>query len=213
MPAEFDEQPLVRFAREGDLDAFNILVDRYQGFLFRIALRMLGDEDDAADAAQVAWISAFRKIKGFRGGHLRTWLARIVVNTCYDELRRRHRRREVSLVPVNGEGERIEEDFWLADAAPGVEQRADVRQFEYTVQGCLQSLAPVYRTMLVLVDIEGLSYEEAAAAAGVPLGTVRSRVSRARMALRQSLKETADLLSTPTRFQTPFPKQSRVRCP
>ena len=84
------------------------LIDRYQDLLFRIALRILGDEDNAADATQVAWISAYRKINGFRGGHLRIWLVRVVVNACYDEIRRRHRRREVPLLAVNTDGEEID---------------------------------------------------------------------------------------------------------
>ncbi len=92
MASELDERTLIQSAQHGDLDAFNLLIDRYQALLFRIALRMLGDEDNAADATQVAWISAFRKINGFHGGQLRTWMVRVVVNACHDEIRRRHRR-------------------------------------------------------------------------------------------------------------------------
>ncbi len=213
MSCELDEQTLIQSARRGDLEAFNLLIDRYQDLLFRIALRMLGDEDSAADATQMAWISAFYKINGFRGGHLRTWLARVVVNTCYDEIRRRHRRREVPLLQVNTEGEEIEAAFWLADSAPGVEERAETREFEEKIHECLQSLTPVYRTMLILVDIEGLTYEEAALAANVPLGTVRSRLARARIALRQRLRETADLLPAGQRFQVLPSEQARVRHP
>jgi RNA polymerase sigma-70 factor (ECF subfamily) len=201
MSCELDEQILIQSTRRGDLQAFNLLIDRYQDLLFSIALRILGDEDSAADATQVAWISAYRKINGFRGGHLRIWLVRVVVNACYDELRRRHRRHEVPLQEVNLDGREIESAAWLVDPAPGVEERMDAEEFERVMHECLQSLTLVYRTMLVLVDIEGLSYEEAASAAGVPLGTVRSRMARARMALRQRLQETADLLPTRQRFQ------------
>ncbi len=212
MAAELDESSLVYSAQHGDLEAFNLLVDRYQGLLFRIALRMLGDEDDAADAAQLAWISAFRNLNGFRGGNLRTWLARVVVNTCYDEIRRRHRRREVPLQQVNAEGQEIEEDCWLADPVPGVEDIVGAKEFDNAVGKCLQTLAPVYRSMLVLVDIEGMSYEEAALASHVPMGTVRSRLARARMALRDKLQSMSELLPN-TGLRSSMPRQVRVRVP
>lgn len=213
MSGELDEQILIQSAQHGDLEAFNLVVDRYQNLLFRIALRMLGDEDQAADATQMAWIAVFRKINGFRYGRLRTWLARVVVNTCYDEIRRQHQRRDLPLLSLNDDGEEIEADSWLMDSAPGVEEIVDTAEFDKLIQECLQSLAPVYRTMLILVDIEGLSYEEAAIAAGVPMGTVRSRLARARMGLRQRLQENADLSPARQRFQVLPPKQARVRCP
>ncbi len=213
MSNETDEQALIRSAQGGNLEAFNFLVDRYQDLLFRIALRILGDEDAAADATQTAWISAFRKIGEFRGGRLKTWLARVVVNTCYDEIRSQHRRRQVPLLPVDTDREEVEAAYWLADPGPGVEEIVETAEFGNIMTQCLQSLAPVYRTMLVLIDIEGLSYEEAAKAAGIPLGTVRSRLARARMALRERLRETADLSPVCRRYQIPIPRQARVRCP
>ncbi len=211
MPAELDELSLIQSAQSGNLDAFNVLVDRYQSLLFRIALRMLGDEDDAADAAQLAWISAFRNLNTFRGGNFRTWLARVVVNTCYDEIRRRHRRHEQPLQTANSDGDEIETDCWLADPAPGVEEVIDSKEFEQQVDRCLQTLTPVYRTMLVLVDIEGMSYEEAAAAARVPMGTVRSRLARARLALRERLQASSAMLPS-TYLHVPASERVRVRC-
>ncbi len=210
MAAGLDESSLVYSAQCGDLEAFNVLVDRYQSLLFRITLRMLGDEDDAADATQLAWISAFRNIRGFRGGNLRTWLARVAVNTCYDEIRRRHRRREVPLQELNTEGQEVETDCWLADPTPGIEEMLDTKEFDHVVGTCLQSLPLVYRTMLVLVDIEGMSYEEAAKAAQVPMGTVRSRLARARMALREKLQHNTDVLPS-TGLPVSLPGQARVR--
>lgn len=209
MSAELDELAIIHRASSGDLEAFNVLVDRYQSLLFRIALRMLADEDDAADATQLAWVSAFRNLGGFRGGNLRTWLARVVINTCYDEIRRQHRRHESPLTHVDAGGEEIDTDCWLADPAPGLEQLVDTKEFEHALSDCLQSLPAVYRTMLVLVDIEGLSYEEAAAAARVPLGTVRSRLARARLALREQLRQMPDVL--PTGYLPSVPAQPRVR--
>ncbi len=213
MSCVLDEEVLIQSAQRGDLEAFNLLIVRYQDLLFRIALRMLGDEDSAADAAQAAWLSAFRKINGFRGGRLRTWLARVLVNTCYDAIRRRHRRREVPLLPVNADGNEIEAAHWLADPTPSVEERVDTQEFEKIMHECIQSITPVYRAMLVLVDIEGLSYEEAANVIGVPMGTVRSRLARARMALRLRLQEVADILPVRYSLQVLPPKSARVRCP
>ncbi len=213
MSGQLDEQTLIQSSQHGDLQAFNCLIERYQALLFRIALRILGDEDNAADAAQVAWISAFRNINGFRGGNLRAWLMRIVVNACYDEIQRRHRRGEIPLQPAGSDGERAAFAFWLADPAPGVEEQVDRDDLEAIIQESLQSLTPVYRAVLVLIDIEGLSYEEAASAARVPLGTVRSRLARARLALRQRLNETADILPARQRFQILPCKQARMRCP
>lgn len=213
MAGEIDEHTLIQSAQRGDPQAFNLLIDRYQALMYRIALRMLGDEDDADDAAQTAWISAFHKLPGFRGGQLRMWLARVVVNTCYDEIRRRHRRRELPLAPANRDGDDdMEAPYWLQDRAPGVEEAVEVREFEAILGNCLQSLTPVYRSMLVLVDVEGMSYEDAALVAGVPLGTVRSRLARARMALRQRLVEAADLVPDSPRFSTGVPRHERARC-
>ena len=212
MTGEIDEHTLVQAAQRGNAEAFNVLIDRYQALIYRIALRMLGDEDDADDAAQTAWITAFHKLNGFRGGQLRIWLARVVVNACYDEIRRRHRRRELPLLPDSIDGEEVEAPYWLEDPAAGVEETVEVREFEAIVQNSLQSLTPVYRSMLVLVDIEGMSYDEASLAAGVPLGTVRSRLARARMALRKRLGETADPLPDPPRHATAAPAHTRARC-
>jgi RNA polymerase sigma-70 factor (ECF subfamily) len=193
MTGNFDEPALIRSAQQGDLAAFNLLVDHYQGQLFRVAYRMLGDVDSAADATQTAWLAAFHKFAQYRGGRLNSWLMHILVNVCYDQLRLQHRRPEVGLYPGNNDGEEFENPYWLLDTSPGVEESVDARQFDAAVQRALQRLPEVYRTMIVLVDIEGYGYEEAAAALRVPLGTVRSRVARGRMALRRQLEESGDI--------------------
>lgn len=213
MSSELDEHALIQSAKQGDLDAFNHLVLRYQDLLFRLALGVLGDEDSAADATQVALLSAFRKFNEFRGGVLRSWLARVVLNACYDEIRRGRSRREEPLVRVNAAGEEVDTTSWLEDPLPGPEARLDMHELEQAIQACLQSLEPIYRAMLVLVDVEGMTYEEAARAAGLPLGTVKSRLARARMALRQRLREIPDLLPARYSFQVPLPEQAEVRYP
>ncbi len=193
-----EEKELVKAAQRGDLDAFNALIVRYQNLLYGIALRMLNDEDTASDAVQEALISAFSKFNTFRGGSLRSWLARVTVNACYDEMRRKRRQREVPLEQFNMEGEEVEDLSWMIDPAARPEERYESYEMESAIQESLNHLTPAYREALVLVDIEGLSYEEASVAAQVPVGTVKSRLARARLQIRSSLQGYQDLL--PTQF-------------
>src|SRR5215207_8189976 len=99
-----EEKFLIQAAQRGDLNAFNELVLHYQNLLFGIALRMLGDEDIASDAVQEALISAFSKFNTFRGGSLKSWLARVTINACYDEMRRKRRQREMPMEQFNTDG-------------------------------------------------------------------------------------------------------------
>lgn len=193
-----EEKDLIKAAQRGDLNAFNALILRYQNLLFGIALRMLGDEDTASDAVQEALISAFSKFNTFRGGSLRSWLARVTVNACYDEMRRKRRQREVPIEQFNMEGEEVEDLSWLIDPAARPEEQYDSFEMESAIQQSLNLLTPAYREALVLVDIEGLSYEEASMAARVPVGTVKSRLARARLQIRSALQGYKDLL--PTQF-------------
>ncbi|MBN1450317.1 MAG: sigma-70 family RNA polymerase sigma factor [Anaerolineales bacterium] len=189
-----DEQTLIHSAQRGDLEAFNQLVLLYQGFLFRIALNILGDEDTAADATQQAFLSAFRNLRAFRGGSLRSWLSRIVVNACYDELRRISRAKNVPLQIYNEDDEEMEPTSWLADPNPSPEARAETNELLDTIQVCLQALPEHYRLVVQLVDVEGLSYEETAAVLDIPTGTIKSRLARARNFLRTSLQRYPDLI-------------------
>ena len=118
-----EEKELIKAAQLGDLDAFNTLILRYQNLLYGIALRMLNDEDTASDAVQEALISAFSKFNTFRGGSLRSWLARVTVNACYDEMRRKRRQREVPLEQFNMEGEEVEDLSWMIDPTARPEER------------------------------------------------------------------------------------------
>ncbi len=208
-----DEPALICSAQRGDLEAFNLLVERYQDQLFRVAYRMLGDVDSAADATQTAWLAAFHKFNQYRGGRLNSWLMHILVNACYDQLRLRHRRSEVGLYPGNSDGEELENPYWLLDPSPSVEDSVDARQLDEAVQRALQAVPEVYRSMIVLVDVEGYGYEEAAAALGVPLGTVRSRVARGRLALRRQLGESGDVLRASPEPVASASERRRVGCP
>lgn len=193
----------IRAAKRGDLDAFNVLILGYQNLLFGIALRILHDEDAAADALQEAFVSAFRKLHTFRGGSLRSWLARVVVNACYDEMRQKRRQRSVPLEQINSAGEEIESGYWLVDPSPGPEERFEAGELNHAVQTALRTLPAMYSTVLVLVDVECLSYEEAAAAIHVPVGTVKSRLARARLQMQNSLQACGELLPASYRAELP----------
>ena len=197
------EKEWIEAARRGDLEAFNRLILRYQDFLFGIAFRILHDQDAAEDALQETLLSAFRKFDTFRGGSLKSWLARVMVNASYDEMRHTRRQRSVPLELFNAAGEEIETSYWLVDSGAGPEEQFDGIELDRAVQDSLQTLPPLYRTVLVLVDIEGLSYEEAALIAGVPVGTVKSRLARARLQMRRSLRAFGELLPAPYRAEMP----------
>ena len=198
------EKTLIRAAQRGDLEAFNLLIIRYQNLLFGIALRLLNDEDAAADAVQEALISAFRRFHTFRGDSLRSWLARVVVNACYDEIRKKRRQHSVPLEQFNAEGDEIETSYWLVDAQADPEVQYEAGELETAIQKSLNKLPEIYRVILVLVDIEGLSYEEAANAAHVPVGTVKSRLARARLQMQKSLQGAGELLPTSYRVDLPL---------
>lgn len=188
------ESLLVRTAQQGDLDAFNLLVLNYQDMLYRIALRIVHDEFVAEDAVQDALILAFRNLRSFRGGSFRSWLARVTVNASYDELRRRKRHLAQPLELFNHDGDEVESPPWMTDPAPGPGEMAEYSVMRNAIQRCIQALSPDYRLMVILVDIEGMSYEETARIARVPVGTVKSRLARARMQLRGALRAFQDLL-------------------
>jgi len=189
-----EETDLIKAAQRGDLDAFNALILRYQNLLFGIALRMLNDEDTASDAVQEALISAFSKFRTFRGGSLRSWLARVTVNACYDEMRRKRRQREIPLEQSNVDGDEVEDLLWMIDPGARPEEQHDAFELNSAIQHSLNLLTPAYREVVVLVDIEGLSYEEASIAARVPVGTVKSRLARARLQIRSVLQGYKELL-------------------
>jgi len=198
-----NESTVINSAQHGDLEAFNQLVLKYQDMMYRIALRILNDEPAADDATQNAMIQAFRNVKSFRGGSFRSWLARVTVNASYDEMRRWRRQPSLSLEQVNNEGDEIESLPWMMDLSAGPEERYDTVEMRAAIQHCVKALIPDYRLVVILVDVEGMSYDEAARVAGIPVGTVKSRLARARMQLRKSLQSHRNLL--PTAYQVEFP--------
>lgn len=197
------ETMLIETAKRGDPDAFNLLVLKYQDMLYRISLRIVQDECGAEDALQNAFIQAFQNIRSFRGGSFKSWLARVAVNASYDELRRTKRHISTPLEQFNQEGEEIESPMWMTDPSAGPQELVESHELQRALQECIRALIPDYRLMVILVDIEGMSYEEAARIARVPVGTVKSRLARARMQLRSALKKFGNLL--PSAYQVEMP--------
>jgi len=188
---DVDEADLITCSRRGDLDAFNRLVERYQRSLYNLCLRMLGSRQAAEDATQEAFIAAYRALDTFRGGSFRAWLFRIAANACYDELRRRRSRPTLSLDVPLGESQRPLE---LPHPGPSLEEHAQRLELARCLQEALAALPADYRLAVILCDVQGLSYDEIAQATGVSLGTVKSRISRARARLRDLLLARGELL-------------------
>jgi RNA polymerase sigma-70 factor (ECF subfamily) len=189
-----DETKLISMAKEGDLTAFNRLVLQYQGLAFNVAYRIMGDQPSAEDATQDGFISAYKNLHRFRGGSFKAWVMRIVTNACYDELRRRKRRPTTSLEPLNDDNEEIESPTWLEDPSERPEEFAMRRELSEAIQNCLMGLSEEFRTVVVLVDIQGMDYQEASDTADTPLGTVKSRLARARKKLQECLQGYGELL-------------------
>ena len=198
-----DEVNLINSSQKGDLEAFNQLVLKYQGLAFNLALRFLNDEDAAADASQVAFISAFQNMHTFRGGSFKAWLLRIVTNKCYDELRRQKRKPAQSLEAFDSQTDQeIEDPVWMADDADLPEDQVAQKELDRVIQRCIEALPTEFRAVVLLVDVNGLDYKQTAKAARVPVGTVRSRLARARRRLQTCLQAAWELLPEKYRLKS-----------
>jgi len=195
-----NEVTLIQSARRGSLDAFNHLVLHYQDGVYSLAYRIMGDSAAAADAAQEAFIAAFRRLDTYRGGNFKSWLLRIATNACYDELRRRKRRPASAFDDLPG-GDSDDGPSLMADM-PTPEQTVQQNELNRAIESCISALQQEQRSVLVLSDIEGLSYQEIAAAEGINLGTVKSRLSRARAGIRQCLQAVQELLPSEYRLKS-----------
>jgi RNA polymerase sigma-70 factor, ECF subfamily len=189
-----DEAALIQEAARGDLDSFNRLVLFYQDLVYTQAYRMMGEQESAEDATQEAFISAYRNMRHFRGGSFKAWLLRIVTNSCYDELRRRKRRPTLPLEPLDEDNEEIETPRWISDPGETPEEEVERSDLSRAIQHCLQGLPEEFRAVVILVDIQGFDYSEASSALGKPLGTVKSRLARARARLQDCLRGFVELL-------------------
>ncbi len=186
-----DEPELISRSRDGDFDAFNVLVERYQRPLYNLCLRMLAAPEAAEDATQDAFIHAFRSIKTFRGGSFRAWLFRIGANACYDEMRRRRSRPAVSLDEPRGEEN---QPLDVPDTAAVPHERLERKELAEALLHALSRLPADQRLAIVLADVHGLDYSEIAVAMDCSLGTVKSRISRGRGQLRSILRAGGELL-------------------
>ena len=192
---------MIQAARDGDLDSFNRLVLAYQDLVYNHAFRMVGEEESADDATQNTFISAYNHLGSFRGGSFKAWLLRIVTNACYDELRRRKRRPTVPLEPLDDAGEEVESAHWMVDPADQPEQQVEQAELQRAIQHCLDNLPGDFRTTVIMVDVQGMDYFEASQAIGKPIGTIKSRLARARLRLRDCLNGFAELLPAGFRLE------------
>lgn len=193
-----DDDLLVKRSRNGDLDAFEELVKRYEGKVYTVAYRFMGNHADASDLAQDAFIRAYQALPSFRGdASFATWLYRIVSNVCRDEIRKQQRHKKVSLdeVMLQPGGN---PSLMAAEMSP--EESAETNEIQYMVQKQLNSLSGDHRLILVMREIQGLSYEEIASSLDCTLGTVKSRLNRARQTLRQKMLEQRELFDTNIRL-------------
>ena len=182
------ERMLVERASAGDLEAFNQLVLMYQTLAYNHAYALLTDPDLSEDATQESFIKAFENMGGFRGGSFRAWLLKIVTNSAYDLMRRSRRHPTQPLFPADEHGEEIEAPAWLADPAPSVQQIVEQGEKAKRLYELLDELPDAYRSVLTLIDIHELDYAEVARILNIPLGTVKSRLARGRLQLRQTLE-------------------------
>ncbi len=196
-----NETELIEQAVQGDLDAFNSLVLTYEDAAFNVAYRILNDSEQAADATQVAVISMYRKLSTYRGGSFKGWFLRIVTNACYDELRRVKRRPTVPLEPETDDGELIESPSWAEDPSAGPEEVMSSREMEQAIQHCLNGLEEKFKVVLIMVDLSGEDYETVADIIQSPMGTVKSRLARARQKMQECLQGVGELLPAKYRLK------------
>jgi len=182
-----DDRLLVQRSKRGDMEAFEELVRRYENKVYSIAYRFMGNHADASDLAQEAFLRLYQALPRFRGdAGLTTWIYHITANVCRDELRRRQRAQVISLdnLPVSPEG----------GDNPGnrrthPEEELERRELQEQVQLCLNRLSDDHRLVLIMREMQGLSYEEMAQILQCSMGTVKSRLNRARQAFRKKMTE------------------------
>jgi RNA polymerase sigma-70 factor (ECF subfamily) len=187
-PVQRRDLILIERARAGELDAFNDLVECYQDQLFALIVRMVPDRDQASDCVQEAFFSAFRNLAGFRGGSVRSWLNRIAVNAAMD-IQRARKRRPSQPYPE------LEDESWQPPAGEEANPvtTALTTERHRAINDALATITSDQRAAIVLFDVEGFDYAEIAEMTGVSLGTVKSRIHRGRLALRDRLADRMEL--------------------
>jgi RNA polymerase sigma-70 factor (ECF subfamily) len=192
---EVNEKLLIDKAKAGDIQSFEMLVEKHQKRIFNIALRVIGNHADAADLAQNALIRIYKSIGNFKEeSSLSTWIYRITMNVCFDELRRRKNRKLIS----------IEQEIQLDDGdvkrqleseSPQPSEAAEKKELKSIVRNAIEQLSDEHKEVIILRDLQAFSYDEIASILDLPVGTVKSRINRARSALKKILTENKELLS------------------
>jgi RNA polymerase sigma-70 factor, ECF subfamily len=188
---EIDEAAIIQQAQRGDVIAYNRLVLHYQSLVYNVVYRIMGEPQGAEDMTQEAFISAYQALNRFRGGNFKAWILRIATNACYDELRRHKRRPQSSLDELTEENESFS---FLRSPEEGPEAQQQQLEMMQAIEHCLQGLPDEQRITAVLCDVEGYDYNEIAEITSASLGTVKSRLSRARSKLRNCLQGFMELL-------------------
>lgn len=185
------EQELIKRSLQGETQAFEELVLQYQDKVYALAYRYMGNEEDAYDMSQEAFIKAYRSLRSFKGNSsFGTWIYRVATNVCLDELRKRKRK----IVPLSldeplatQEGDEVDKE--IADPAPTQDILYEQKEFSQYIQNLLDQMKPEHKTVVVLRDVMELSYEEIASVLDCSIGTVKSRLSRARMVLKKKFSQ------------------------
>ncbi|MEI6046773.1 MAG: sigma-70 family RNA polymerase sigma factor [Chloroflexota bacterium] len=184
-------------AQQGDLDAFNELVKYYEQRVYNLSYRLLADREAAADATQDAFLQAYRCLHQYRGGSFKSWLLRIASNLCYDQLRSKARRPSSSLEAMLDEAEETGGAAlaWMEDNSADPQDQALRHELLREVSRALQTLSYEQRLVVILSDVQGLSYEEIVEVTNVSLGTVKSRLNRGRVKMRELLQKNSGTFS------------------
>jgi len=190
-----EEKSLLIKAKSGDIEAFEQLIEAYEKKVFNIALRMIGNYDDANDIAQEVFIRVYKSLGGFKEqSAFSTWIYRITTNVCLDELRKRKNKKVVYIdEDLKGDDGEIKRQFEATEPTP--EMVAEKNYVKQVVNDAIQKLSEEHRTVIILRDINGFSYEEIAKITKCPEGTVKSRINRARQALKDILSTKKELLN------------------
>lgn len=188
MSADFIEKQLIKKAKNGDENSFESLILSCQGRAFNIALRYLRNEEDALDALQESFIKIYRNLNTFKeDSKFDTWVYRIVVNTCNDMIRKNNRRKNTDSIYRNdGEKETVLE---IPDVSDAPEEVYDKKEKQDHILSCLEKLNPGQKEIIILRDIQGFTYEEISEILECSIGTVKSKINRSRLKLRETLLE------------------------
>ncbi|MBP3337674.1 MAG: sigma-70 family RNA polymerase sigma factor [Clostridia bacterium] len=189
-----NEQNLIEKSKKGDADAFSELILAYEKKIISFTYRMLGNTEDAEDAAQEVFVKAYRAISGFDGkSSFKTWLYKIASNVAMDELRKRKRRNSDKTISLYTESEDGEYELPLSSEKDEPFEEARKNELQKVLQNAIGELKDEYRLVVVMRDVQNISYEDIAKTTGLSLGTVKSRISRGRLSLKKILEKNREL--------------------